>query len=83
MYFTENDNKLNNKYYADYLLSKYDKLGLTRKETAYELGISISLLDKLLKEGIGLPDYKRLGTKRGRIIFPIDAVADFMRLNAA
>ena len=51
------ENKIDKKYYADYLLDKYGKLGLTRQETANELGISLSFLDKLLREGVGLPSY--------------------------
>lgn len=83
MFFDENDNSVNKKYYADYLLKKYGKLGLNRQETANEIGISLSLLDKLLKEGVGLPIYKKIGkSKKPRIVFPVDAIADFMILNA-
>jgi len=59
----ENDNYTNKESYVEYLLNKYNKLGLNRKETACELGISLSYLDKLLKEGMGLPEYKRIDTK--------------------
>lgn len=83
MFFDENDNTIDKKYYADYLLNKYGKLGLTRQETANELGISLSFLDKLLKEGIGLPNYRKIGkSQKPRVVFPVDAVADFMVLNA-
>jgi len=83
MFFEESDNKIDKKYYADYLLKKYQKLGLTRKETANELGISLSFLDKLLREGTGLPTYKKIGkSQKPRIVFPVDAIADFMMLNA-
>ena len=83
MFFNENDNKINKKYYADYLLDKYKKLGLTRKETANEIGISLSFLDKLLREGTGLPTYKKIGnSQKPRVVFPVDAIADFMVLNA-
>ena len=84
MFFHENDNKIDKKYYTDYLLDKYKKLGLTRKETATELGISLSFLDKLLREGTGLPTYRKIGnSQKPRIVFPIDSVATFMVLNVA
>jgi len=84
MFFNENDNKIDKKYYTDYLLDKYKKLGLTRQETAMELGISLSFLDKLLREGTGLPTYRKIGnSQKPRIVFPIDSVATFMVLNVA
>ncbi len=82
MFFDESENAIDKKYYTDYLLNKYKKLGLNRIETAAELGISLSFLDKLLKEGTGLPLYKKIGkSQKPRIVFPVDAIADFMALN--
>lgn len=82
MFFNDNNNTVDKKYYTDYLITKYGKLGLTRKETANEIGISLSFLDKLLKEGTGLPNYRKIGkSQKPRIVFPVDAVADFMVLN--
>ena len=79
MYFDDNDNLKDKQYYADYLLNKHGKLGLSRQETAQEIGISLSFLDKLLREGIGLPNYRKIGkSKKPRIVFPIDAIASFM-----
>lgn len=84
MFFDENNNVLDKKYYTDYLLKKYGKLGLTRLETANELGISLSFLDKLLREGTGLPTYKKIGrSQKPRIVFPIDSIANFMVITAA
>lgn len=85
MFFDENNkNGLDKKYYSDYLLNKYGKLGLTRQETADELGISLSFLDKLLREGTGLPSYRKIGrSQKPRIVFPIDSIANFMVLTAA
>ena len=54
MFFKEKED--DKKLYVDYLLKKYDKLGLNRKETAKEIGISLSQLDKLLRAGVGLPN---------------------------
>ena len=76
------ENKIDKKYYVDHLIKKYGKLGLTRQETADELGISLSILDKLLREGIGLPAYRKIGkSQKPRIVFPIDAIAEFMIVN--
>lgn len=84
MFFDENNNVLDKKYYTDYLLNKYGKLGLTRQETANELGISLSFLDKLLREGTGLPAYRKIGrSQKPRIVFPIDSIANFMVIAAA
>jgi len=82
MFFDENTNIIDKKYYTDYLLNKYGKLGLTRKETADELGISLSFLDKLLREGTGLPSYRKIGkSQKPRIVFPVDSIANFMVIN--
>ena len=79
MFFDESNNLKDKQYYADYLLNKHGKLGLSRQETANEIGISLSFLDKLLREGIGLPNYRKIGkSKKPRIVFPIDAIASFM-----
>ncbi len=76
------ENKIDKKFFVDYLIKKYGKLGLTRQETAKELGISLSFLDKLLREGIGLPTYRKIGrSKKPRVIFPVDSVAEFMMTN--
>ena len=82
MFFDENNHTIDKKYYVDYLIEKYGRLGLTRQETADELGISLSFLDKLLREGIGLPAYRKIGkSQKPRIVFPVDAIAEFMILN--
>jgi hypothetical protein len=83
MFFDENNNTNDKKYYTNYLLNKYNKLGLTRKETSNELGISLSFLDKLLREGTGLPAYRKIGrSQKPRIVFPVDAIANFMVINS-
>ena len=61
-----------------YLTAKY-KLGLSREELAYELRVSVSTIDRLIKQGVGLPSYKRIGMGiRARIIFPVHEVAIFL-----
>ncbi|AXK49670.1 hypothetical protein CRU87_08910 [Aliarcobacter trophiarum LMG 25534] len=82
MFLDERNELKDKKYYTDYLLNKYGRLGISRQETADEIGISLSFLDKLLKEGIGLPNYRKIGkSKKPRIVFPIDSVASFMMNN--
>lgn len=82
MFFDERNELKDKKYYTDYLLNKYGRLGISRQETAYELGISLSFLDKLLKEGIGLPNYKKIGkSQKPRIVFLVDAIASYMMNN--
>ena len=62
-----------------YLVEKYNKVGMTRTTLANELEVSISTIDRLLKTGMGLPGYKRIGSgKRARIIFPVAEVAKFL-----
>ncbi len=62
-----------------YLAEKYSKAGLTRKDLANELACSLSTVDRLLRDGIGLPSYKRIGNgARARIIFPIAEVARYL-----
>ncbi len=62
-----------------YLVEKYNRVGLSRNELGNELTISISTIDRLLKQGIGLPSYKRIGNGvRARIVFPVGEVAEFL-----
>lgn len=62
-----------------YLTQKYKKIGLSRQELATELTVSLSTIDRLLKQGLGLPSYKRIGMgERARIVFPVSAVATFL-----
>lgn len=61
-----------------YLQTKYNKAGLTRKETAAELSVSIATFDRLLASGQGVPRYKRIGN---RYFFPIREVAAFIDEN--
>jgi predicted DNA-binding transcriptional regulator AlpA len=63
---------------ADMLFAKFNSLVLTRGQVAEALGISLSQVDKLLHQGFGLPEYRRLGRKRGRIVFPVTSVAKFL-----
>jgi transcriptional regulator with XRE-family HTH domain len=61
------------------LKTRYKKASLSKSELAVELGVSISTIDKYKKDGIGLPNYKKLGNaKNAKIIFNIIDVANFL-----
>jgi predicted transcriptional regulator len=63
----------------DSLRVSYNKQVLSKQELAKELGIGLSTVSKYLAEGIGLPNYKKLGTaQNSRIIFPMKDVAEFL-----
>ena len=63
----------------EYLTSKYNKTSISRAELAKELGVSLSTIDRQISQGIGVPDFKRIGDgKRARVIFPLTAVARFV-----
>ena len=65
--------------YIQLLYSKYEKMNLTRKELAFELGISVSSLEKLIAEDRLPIRYKRLGsTQKARYVFPLLEVARFL-----
>ncbi len=62
-----------------YLESKYNKASISRAELSKELGVSLSTIDRLLKQGLGLPSYKRIGMgERARIVFPVSSVSTFL-----
>jgi predicted DNA-binding transcriptional regulator AlpA len=61
------------------LYEKYGKVALSKQELAKELGMGLSTVSKLMHEGIGLPNYIKVGTaKNARVLFPIDEVANFL-----
>ena len=63
----------------EYLTSKYNKASISRTELSEELSVSLSTIDRYLSQGVGLPDFKRIGNgKRARIIFPLKSVASFI-----
>ena len=65
-----------------YLTTKYQKIGLSRKDLAEELSVSLSTIDRLIKMKVGIPKYKRIGNGiRARIVFPVHAVAEFLNEN--
>lgn len=63
----------------DELRNKYGRMTISKSEMSSELGISNSTLDLYISKGIGLPNYKKLGTaKNAKVIFNLLDVADFL-----
>lgn len=53
-------------------------LALNQKQTADSIGVSSSTLESWRKEGIG-PAYKKVNNgKRGRVLYPKQAIAEFL-----
>ncbi len=61
------------------LRDTYKKLGLSKTELANELGLGLSTVSKMMADGIGLPNYRKIGiAKNARVIFPLVDVAEFL-----
>lgn len=61
------------------LRAKYKKQTLTVKETASEMGISVSTLKKGMATGLNIPSYKVVGGNvRKMVVFPINNIARFL-----
>ena len=61
------------------LKTRYKKATLSKKEMAKELGVSTSTIDVYMKNGFGVPNYKKLGkAKNAKVIFNIVDVAEFL-----
>ncbi len=61
------------------LRETYNKVGLSKSELAKEFGIGLSTVSKMMAEGMGLPNYKKIGNaKNSRVIFPLADVAEFL-----
>ena len=61
------------------LKSRYNKATLTKKELANEFTVSTSTIDLYISKGIGIPNYKKLGTaKNAKVIFNIVDVAEYL-----
>jgi len=61
------------------LRTRYKKASLSKAETAKELGVSIATLDRYIKKGYGIPNYKKIGSaKNAKMIFNIIDIAEFL-----
>ncbi len=63
----------------EYLLNKYDKSVISKKEYANEIGSSVSTVDNYIAKDEGVAKYIKLGSsKNAKIVFPIIEVAKFL-----
>ena len=61
------------------LQEKYKKSAISKVEFAKEIGLGLSTVSKMMADGYGLPNYKKLGTaKNSRVVFPLVDVAEFL-----
>ena len=61
------------------LKSRHKKATLNKKELANELGVSVSTVDLYISKGMGIPNYKKLGTaKNAKVVFNIIDLAEFL-----
>ena len=61
------------------LTDRYKKSSLTKKELANELSVSVSSINNYICQGVGIPQYKKIGeAKNARVIFPIINVASYL-----
>ena len=61
------------------LKSRYNKATLTKKELANEFTVSTSTIDLYISKGVGIPNYKKLGTaKNAKVVFNIIDVAEYL-----
>ena len=65
-----------------YLLKKYGRMVLVKKEMAQELGVSMGTLSNYMRNRMGCPTYKKIGkAKNSRVTFHISEVARFLSEN--
>lgn len=61
------------------LKSRYKKSVLSKAEYANEVGQSVSTVDKRMKDSLGVPPYKKLGSaKNATVVFNIIDVAEYL-----
>lgn len=62
-----------------YLLKKFGRSVISKKELSLEMDISESTVDLYISKGTGIPNYKKLGNaKNAKVIFNLLDVADFL-----
>lgn len=68
-----------NEYILSYLLKKYNKLTLTKKELGDELNLSVRTITTRLSLGTLPIKYKKHGeTKQAPVVFPLVYVAEYL-----
>ncbi len=63
----------------NYLVKKYNKATLTKKELAIEISMSVSSIDKFIMQNKNIPKYKKVTTaKNSKVLFNLIDVARFL-----
>ena len=61
------------------LVTKYGKTTITKKELCLEFGIGLSTLNQYMKDGIQIPNYKKIGTaSNAKVLFNVIDVAEYL-----
>ena len=61
------------------LTKRYGKSTLTKKELCTELGIGLSTLNAYMKDGIRIPNYKKIGSaSNAKVLFNVADVAEYL-----
>ena len=61
------------------LVTKYGKTTITKKELCSEFGIGLSTLNQYMKDGIQIPNYKKIGTaSNAKVLFNVIDVAEYL-----
>lgn len=61
------------------LVAKYGKTTLSKRELCSEFGIGLSTLNQYMKDGIQIPNYKKIGTaSNGKVLFNVIDVAEYL-----
>lgn len=73
------DDDIHKERLYQYLIKKFGRTTINKKELAKEMGISNSTVDLYISKKTGIPPYKKLGTaKNAKVIFNLVDVANFM-----
>jgi len=63
----------------NYLVKKYNKATITKKELAIEISMSVSSIDKFIMENKNIPKYRKIGNgKNSKVLFNVLDVAKFL-----
>ena len=61
------------------LVTKYGKTTLTKKDLCIEMSIGLSTLNAYMKDGIKLPNYKKIGSAtNAKVLFNVADVAEYL-----
>ncbi|QOY52999.1 helix-turn-helix transcriptional regulator [Candidatus Sulfurimonas baltica] len=78
---------MNNLQYSEnrynLLVQHFNKFAITKEELAkYVLGVSLSTVNRYMAIGVGVPQWKKLGSKEhSKVVFDLLDVANFLESN--